>query len=268
MKMKNLLTAFSVIAICCACEKEIDPDIDTAASQVVIEAQLRKGDQAFNVLISRSTPYFESATQPMVENATVTLRDDLGNTTLLAHTAKGNYTAQVNGTVGTTYTLEVAVDGTTYTASSTMMEDVDIVNIEADFQEGGLVNDDGYEVFFRYNDPAGARNYYRAIYSINGVPQLSASNLQVLTDDFNNGQLARFPILGEVFEEGQRVTVEFIHFDNAAFDYFKSLADIVSDANGFVGGTAAPANPTTNWSGNVLGHFTAINSDTMSVVVR
>ena len=76
---------------------------------------------------------------------------DKGNATLISHIGNGEYEARVNGEVGTTYTLTVRVGNNTYVASSTMLEKVEIVDIEAEFQSGGFIDDDGYEVLFRYN---------------------------------------------------------------------------------------------------------------------
>ena len=92
--------------------------------------------------------------------------------------------------------------------------------------------------------------------------------MQVINDDFNDGADARFPIMGDIFQSGEFVEVELRHLDKPAYDYFKSLVDIVA-AQGLGSGIAAPGNPLTNWTGGtrILGHFTAYSSDTLSITI-
>ena len=268
--MKNINSIrFAILSIFffCSCEKVIDLNLDETEPQIVIEAQLKEGNNTFSVFISKTTPYFEPGSQTSIENASVVLSDDQGNTITMLHTSGGEYSANITGKPGTLYTLSVQIDDMTYEASSFMLSKVNLTRVEAEFESGGLIEDDGYQVIFYYQDPEDIPNYYRAIFYLNGKPQLEGENLQVLNDDFNDGEETRSPIFGDVFQVGDKVTVELVHLDKPAYDYFKSLADILGEG-GLGAGVAAPGNPNSNWSGGVLGHFTAFSSDTLTVVIE
>ncbi|MEM9340523.1 MAG: DUF4249 domain-containing protein [Bacteroidota bacterium] len=267
--MKKLLNVLAISITLFACEKTIDLNLDESSPQLVIEANLAEGETTLLVIVSRSTPYFEPGTEERIDQAIITLYDDHGNITAVPNMDNGQYAVEMVGVPGTTYRLEVILGDATYTAVSTMLQNVELLELEADFEPESPFNDEeGYEVLMKYNDPAGQRNYYRPVYSIDGVPQREGEKMQVITDDFNDGVEAKFPITGDIFQSGEVVLVELRHLDESAYDYFKALVDIVA-AEGLGSGIAAPGNPVSNWTGGagVLGHFTAYSLDTLSITI-
>ncbi|MCB0535714.1 MAG: DUF4249 family protein, partial [Saprospiraceae bacterium] len=55
--IKSLLIAALALA-CASCEKVIDVDLNSAAPRTVIEANLKEGDQQFQVLVYQTKDYF------------------------------------------------------------------------------------------------------------------------------------------------------------------------------------------------------------------
>lgn len=265
--VKNIFLIAMAFFALAACEKEIELDLVEAAPQLVIEAPLKVGTNPFTVTITKTASFFEAGLLEVVENATIFLRDDMGNSIEIPYTNNGKYVAEITGVAGTIYTLNVEVDGQIYEASSFLPTKVELVDIEYKFEKGGIIDDDGYEVFVRYNDPLGVQNYYRVVHTLNDTLQNNSGDLQVMNDDFNDGTLAKFPVLADIFNEGDRLAIELIHFDRNSYDYFKSVVDIVGENQGLGGATAAPGNPNTNWSGGALGYFSAYNSDTKSIQI-
>ena len=265
---KSILYILVLFAISLtACEKVIDVDLEEADTQYVVEAQLQEGEHPFEVVITTTSPYFESGLPQPVGSATVVLTDGQGNRTQINHVQNGRYTAMVNAVAGQTYTLEATINDVTYTAESFLPPKIELTEVYTEFQEATGFFDAGYLVYFRYQDPGEVSNYYRAIHYIDGVVQKEGDDMQVLDDVLNNGGEARFPVFGHTFNSGETVKLELIHFDEKSYDYFFSLSDILGDGGGPRGGSAAPGNPNTNWSGGLLGYFSAYSSDTLSVVV-
>ncbi|MEM9821870.1 MAG: DUF4249 family protein [Bacteroidota bacterium] len=265
--LTKIISAFIGLLLIQSCEKVIEVDLEDAPSQIVIQAVLKVGTNDFVVNIANTTDYFGNASQIVVENAIVTLTDDLGNVTAIPYVDAGQYIRQVTADAGVNYQLTVEIAGTTYEASSFLPEKIEIVELLTEFQEAGF-DDAGYELLIRYNDPGDVPNYYRVIHHLNGILQNEASDLQVMNDDFNNGVLTRAPLLTDIFAEGDTIGIELIHFDRASFDYFNSLANIIGEGGAFGGGIAAPGNPNTNWSGGALGYFSAYSSDMEMVIAE
>ncbi|MEM1321571.1 MAG: DUF4249 domain-containing protein [Bacteroidota bacterium] len=264
----KMICCLASLVILQSCEKIIDVDLKDTPSQIIIEAPLKVGTHDFVVSITKSTDYFGAEPQDIVENAVVILTDDNGNATNVPYVVNGQYITSVTAEAGRTYQLEVSVEGATYEATSFLPERIEIVELITDFQTAGIVDDEGYELSIRYNDPANVPNYYRVVHTLNGVLQNETSDLQVMNDDFNDGVLTKAPLLTDIFDEGDTIAIELIHFDRPSFDYFNSLVSIIGDGGAFGGGIAAPGNPNTNWSEGALGYFSAYNSDTAVVVAQ
>lgn len=250
-----------------SCEKVIDVDLDESPPELVVEAVLLEGSNLFTVTISRSTTYFDSSPQEVITDATVELSDDQGNTYTINHRGNGEYSDSITAVAGRTYLLSVEVEGNVYQATSHMQQEVPLVALIPEFEEETAFNDEGYALYIRFQDPAGEANYYRIVHYIDGVPQKDGEDMRVFDDDLIDGGLTRLPIFQTVFESGEFVTIDLIHFDEASFDYFNSLSDIINTGGGPGGATAAPGDPNTNWSGGILGYFSAQNVSSMSISI-
>lgn len=262
------LAAAAMIFCLTACEKVIDIELDESEQQTVIEARLSEGTNDFSVIISKTAPYFENAPSERIDNAVVTLNDDSGEGALvIPHQQNGVYTAQVTAVAGRTYTLQAEIDGQTYTALSFLPEKVELTELYTEFRSAMGPNDAGYLLYFRYDDPPGVSNFYRVLHSVNGVLQNEGDDLQVVNDELNDGSTARFPLFRKIFQAEDTVQVVLQHFDEASYDYFNSLSDIISGGAGFAGGSVAPGNPVSNWNDDVLGYFSAVNPDTLSIII-
>jgi len=263
---KYLLLFFGLCAFW-SCEKEIELDLENSAPRLTIEAQLVGGDQTFEVRISRSTDFFVEEPATLVNNASVQLTDEAGNTFNIPATGNGTYLAQVLATPNQFYQLEVELDGQLYTARSFLNPPVFIDSLELEFQEENAFQDEGYLVYTRFNDDPSQQNFYRFVHAVNDTIEGLGEDLQVLDDVFFDGGFVRIPIFGKTFESGSEVLVELQHIDEVTYNYFNALADIVGDGQGPGGSSAAPGNPDNNWDQDILGFFGASSRDTMRVLI-
>lgn len=251
-----------------ACEKVIEVDLEEAQSQIVIEGNLEAENNSISVKISSTAPYFESGSTNKIENATVTLENDANESITLAHTQNGEYSANLSPVYGAEYTLKVIHNGETYEANSVLPNQVEIDSAFSMYQEAFGPSEAGYQVFLRYTDPANENNYYRLRHSLNNELQNTSADLQVLNDNFNDGNQVQTQLFLKTFDPGDEVNIELIHFDEASYDYFSSLSDIIGSNNGPNSGSAAPGNPISNWTNNALGYFSCSTSSFFSLVVE
>lgn len=251
-----------------ACEKVIEVDLEEAQSQVVIEANLQAEDNIITVNISNTAPYFESGNTNKIENATVSLINSANETISLNHIENGEYNASITPIYGAEYTLRVVYNGETYEANSILPNQVQIDSAFSQYQEAFGPSEAGYQVFLRYSDPANENNYYRLRHYLNNELQNTTADLQMLNDNFNDGNRVQTQLFLKTFDPGDVVNVELIHFDESSYDYFSSLSDIVGSNNGPNSGSAAPGNPISNWTNNALGYFSCSTSSFYSVVVE
>lgn len=268
--MKTFRTSLLLLALALtatSCEKVIDLDLETAETQTVIEAVLDADQTTFQVTISETSDYFNPEIPAAVSGAQVTLTDDQGGSWTLTEAAAGLYATEVTPETGRTYTLEVSTESGSYQASSTLLPAVELLAIDTEFEEANAFFDEGYNAYLRFEDDGTAANFYRIKHSINQVAQNGGDDLQVVDDNLFDGNLARLPIFQQIFNPGDVLEVTLVHFDEPSFDYWSTLADIVSAAGGPNGAVAAPANPDSNWSGGALGYFSCQASSTLEIVL-
>lgn len=121
-------------------------------------------------------------------------------------------------------------------------------------------NQDETVAKIKFQDPAGVKNFYRAIYIVNGK---ASDNLFFLDDQFQDGSL----IEGTLFDpdlklkSGDVVTIIMQFIDENNLNYLRE-EDMLSS-----GQSASPANPTTNISNNALGYFSAHTESTATITV-
>jgi hypothetical protein len=260
-----------------SCEKKVDIDLNDANPKLVIEGTLYGGTNLFTVNITQTASYFNSESIPTITNASVILKDQSG-TFNIPHVGNGVYQLMFTGVSNNTYTLEVIWEGNLYSASSYLPQVVPIIELRAEESTGGVGPGSGhgggsslpqYKLYCAFDDPIGVENFYRFRYDVNGVPD-DITEFQIISDKNSDGQYIDIPIrFGQkTFSQGDSVDVHLVSFDEAAYDYYLTLSSIVSSGGGPMSGSAAPGNPTNNWSGDILGHFFALNIDTMNIIIQ
>ena len=265
--MKNTLflrfaIAGTMLFLASACQKVIDLDLKEAAPRLVIEGQLVNDGQPCTVQVSRSASYTDTNTFPGVSGAVVTLSDDAGGLETLAATSNaGQYWGRtILGQAGRRYTLRVEVEGDAYVAVSTLPAVVPLTGLKAEKSGFG----DNIQITPEFLDPAGVRNYYLFRQYRNG--RLNKT-LFLQNDDLTDGKANARPLLGRGGEDedkvasGDSVRIEMQNVDAGVYEYLRTLNQVLQ------GNAASPANPKTNFSGNVLGYFSAYSRQQRTIRV-
>jgi hypothetical protein len=247
---KNILFALHSLILLAftSCEKVIDVDLNSASPAIVIEGRLTNNDTC-TVKITKSVNFSQSNNFPGISGATVTIADNAGNTVVVNEVSPGFYqTTAMQGISGRTYFLTVKINDNTYTSQSTMPALVNLDSLDA-IPTGGFGDGDRL-IVPKFTDPIGKGNNYRFLLFKNN----KRIDTYFLYDDINtDGKTNNRPLIsfGNALKFGDTVTVNMECIDANVFKYFYSLDQSAS------GNSAAPANPVSNISGEVLGYFSA-----------
>ena len=271
INMKNrftlrFLAAAAVLLLTASCQKVVTLNLKAADPRLTIEGNLADDGHPCIVLLSRSVSYTETNIFPAVSGAVVTLSDDAGGLEILAETSTpGQYQGRtVMGQPGRRYTLRVEADGQAYVAASTLPAVV-VAFMGLKAQKSGAGSN--IQLLPQYQDPAGIRNYYSFRQYTNGV--LSKS-LFLQNDEFTDGKANARTLGGQGQGGGGRlmagdsVRVEMQNVDADVYEYFRTL-NLTLQGGGMA--TASPANPKSNFSGGVLGYFSAHSLQRRKIIV-
>jgi len=270
VKQKNLLVGFLAI-ILSACQDVIHIDLNDVEPQIVIEGTVTDQPAPYKVKISKTGDYFEPSTFPAVSNAIVMISDDAGRSDTLQETEDGIYQSDLlQGIPGRTYKLTVTAEENDYTASSTMPDAIPIDSLGYEYQTGGFGPGvgEGYRLHCHFIDRAGIPDYCRFKIYQNG--QLLEGYF-LYEDKYTDGNHIDFSGFEEVFELNDTLRVELLTIDEATFDYYSTLKDVIAnggEGNPGPGAGGTPANPNTNLSNGALGYFGAFTIRTDTIIIQ
>jgi len=263
--MAKKISIFLIAVLAFGCEKVIDIDLNDASPKIVIEAVIGNSPGLHSVKITRTGSYFEEYEPEMVQEAEVAITDTLGNKFLFAETEPGIYqTERFFPAFFREYQLLVKVGGEEYTAVSKLFPPVKIASSGSEYVEGFIFSGDGYVARFSFLDPAMYDNYYRL--NISGSPDLDGDGdkYYLFSDEFYNGKPIDITLQNRLYNPGDTVVLELETIDKPAYIYLSTLQEIVS---GNSVGSAAPANPVSNFTNDALGYFSIYSSSCDTVII-
>jgi len=261
--MKYLALILGILTIA-SCQKAIDVDLNDADPVVVIEANYSAEDSTVRVRVTETSNFFSGEEEPTIDNALVTITNQTGVSTQVPFIANGNYVLEnYIPEFGTTYTMTVLANGTTYTASCEMLQVINQQPIIYDsIEPGPFSGDGGYLVALTYQDPSEPGNYTAAFVSLNDTLYTELGDITLNDDEFTNGNLVLRPLFIDLFEIGDKVEIELRTIDKKIFDYYNELISLTNP------NSAAPANPTYQWENRALGYFSAYPSSRQEVIIQ
>ncbi|MXV50807.1 DUF4249 family protein [Pedobacter sp. HMF7647] len=265
----RLLAFCLAVLVFSSCEKVIDVDVDQSGSQLVIEGNLSNIMATQKVKISRSVMFTDSNNFPAVSGAKVTVTDNQKNIITFRENSPGIYSVTYRGVPGRTYTLNVDIEGQTYTAISVMPSPVKLDTLSLTDISFGSRKYDG--VIAQYHDPAKTADQYRFLLSINGKQN---KQIFVANDRLTNGNkmlTELYPGFSDNDEDEQEfkprdsIVVEMQCIDPNVFTYWYTLQS--QEARG-PGGGVTPSNPPSNISNGALGYFSAHTASARKLIVQ
>jgi hypothetical protein len=262
--MKSIISSFLAIFFFTSCEKVIDLKVNPNESKVVIDGNITNQAGPYFIKVSKTNELKSGVKNPAINDAIVTISDDLGTTEVLERAGEGIYkTKTIIGKPGVTYTLTVKVGAETFTSKSKMPEYVPLDNIE--LVKVAFGGDIDYYFVPVFTDPASRGNIYRFLISVNDTLKKSDS---VISDIIENGTVNKQQ-LQDTYEielkSGDVVKMVMQHLDEKVGLYYNTLALIGEEG---IGGGITPSNPPNNITGGALGVFSAHTTDFKTVKVE
>ncbi len=307
----RILAFFIALLILSSCTKEVEIDIPGYEEQIVIDGVIETGQPAI-VLLSRSADIYsptnlDAYLSGFISGATIVVSDGNISDTLvevctdnlppgteelaaaffgipveqLAELSLcGYFSTQIVGEVGKTYDLSATVDGTNYTATTSILDPTPLDSLY--WKPEGSFENHGWS-WAVLSDPPGLNDAYRwEIKRLNVLPDGTQDPLlykpfgPFFDDVFFDGLTFEFAYENPIsfqdetieeqyrgyFEQGDTILVKFSKLGRVEFQFYeKKYNQMYTAGNPF----ATPTNIPTNISGGALGVWAGFSpwSDTL-----
>ncbi|MDM8176018.1 MULTISPECIES: DUF4249 domain-containing protein [Olivibacter] len=245
----NILTVSMILFGLSSCEEVIDIELKEADQVLVIEGGVSNTETTHYVYISKTVPFSSNSTNNPQSGAVVKIQEEgTSAERTFTEVSPGQYRINnYQANPGRTYRLTVDFENEQYMASSTMPAPIAIDSIGT--VTDSFFGDEEKTVGVVYQDPPGEKNYYRYLVAVNGKP---SNFVFAYNDKFNDGKKVQRNLYHEDLDlaVGDYVEVEQHCIDQAVYTYFNGIQSNNP-------GSAAPANPKSNFSNGALGYFSA-----------
>lgn len=286
MKIKSIfLPLFVSLIAFSGCEKIIELDVPESEPRLIIESGISTDTAFWKVKLTMTQAYFNQDDKGFVNNALVTISDNVGNIDTLFLRDTGLYVSKTTKTcvVGRAYTLRVLHNGVVHQATEVCpyQEPISfLMSFELPERNGFI--DPGFYVFEKAKENEAEGDFYLwKVYRNDSLQddfgyvldtdefrETSYFNINIDPDDPLKDQdkniLPRpFPF---EFEVGDTARVEQYRVSKAYYYFLVELQNQVSRS-----GTPfdpPPVNPRTNITGGGFGFFSVSNVSKDSLVVK
>lgn len=248
-----------------ACRKVIHPQFEADANApVVIQATLSDQKDSAIIFISETLTIYAPNVYAGKDGATVSITRDDSLPVPLNPLRNGRYGGHVTTLPGHNYTLNVELEGTTYTAVSKMPSPVPFDSLFITHR-----NVLGRELRIPtliFKDPPGEENYYRFVLWVDGF---ESTTIFIETDRLFNGNQMTLELL-DLFTDSNsptfidkydQVMVEMQCISKQTYQYLYQLKESALGQ----GNTLNPGNPRSNLTGGALGYFSVHTSETKTL---
>jgi hypothetical protein len=262
--MKNVLSLAVISLAFTSCEKTIELDYKSNQSKTIIEGNITNEPGPYFVRITKSIRLTDTAEYPTIDDATVAISDNAGNSETLIPQGNGLYkTNMLTGVQGRTYNLSVNAENKTYSAESTMQQLIllDSIKVETVVMFG----ETEYNLIPVYHDPITKGNNYRFQLSVNNklINQHFIQN-----DEIKNGVVNTLRLeLNDndlTLTSGDTISITMQCIDKNVALYYNTLV-LMADSG--PGGGTTPNNPPTNISNGAFGIFSAHTVQTKTIIL-
>lgn len=269
--MKIYIYTLLALFIFSSCEEVIVIKLDGIEPLVHIKAEISNIDDSITVSIDKTVDFYDTVMPPVVEHASITLFRQSGDSVVLTEQYPGYYSAFVpNIASNELYTLQVIVEGVTYTAESYMPTSLLLDSIKSkpvdNFRRRELENaGDTMQLVYYFRDSANIENFYR-LYALKNDTMIQ-SNYNLYSDRNFDGEYFMedfIPSQRKFFSIGDTIVFEIQSLEYDNYLYFLQQDDVKSaEQQGNI-----PYNPQSNFSNGALGYFMAYTADRKNVIIK
>ncbi|MBC9914572.1 DUF4249 family protein [Chitinophaga varians] len=224
--MKDILR-YQIVSCCLlllSCTKVVEVGLETAPPRLVIDASIDwvKGTtgQEQKIKLSTTTGYY-STTIPTVSGADIVVTNAANTVfSFVENPGTGEYIcSNFHPAIGETYTLKVALNGETYTATETCIGVPKIEDNIAQHNDGGFGGDE-LEITYYYQDNGQEENHYlhRILSPVSVFPEYKAED-----DENSQGKLMQQYFSDKDLKAGDLVNIRLYGISRRYYDYFRKL---------------------------------------------
>lgn len=270
--MWKFLCFLTILPLFISCEKVIDLDLNTAEPLFVVEATILK-DSVCTVELTRTANYFSTDDPEYIEDAEITISDGI-SFEVLNYRERGIYEGStIKGIEGRMYEIYISQNGIDYEGASYLATAPDIISTSYNiYEEQSHLNPFGdrvVDVSCRFSDDISTDNYYIIRFSDeNG--KIIEKYFLLTENESNSGSLnyenGEIHFTESLFYEGNYIEVKLFSVDEAVYNYYLQLTDILFWKRRIVPPT--PYNPLSNISNGALGYFAAWSFDTETLIIE
>jgi len=256
-----------------SCEKVVGPEelnLGNHTPQMVIEGSVTNQAGPYKVIVRQSADYFGTSSFKGINNATVTLSDNTGQTEILTNQqgSEGVYLAtSFQGVEEREYFLSVVYDEKEYTASCIMFPSLQINELSYRFkEEAAHVNEAGYFVTVNAEDRPGRLDYYRVIGYKNDDLYDDGEDYLIENDYASDGNNIEIECSFN-YDIGDTAKIELMSIAYSTYQFYLSLKQQLTagSGNNF---TLPATNIKGNIEGDALGFFAAYSITQQEIIIQ
>jgi hypothetical protein len=276
--MKNGSIILLLLVTLAGCDVPIELDLQQTPPQVTIEALLTdKPDQPF-VRVTLSADFYSEDGAAGVQDAVVTLKDDIGQSVAFYH-YEGSNTDSLGyylppegfaGQIGRIYTLTVIAEGKTFEATDSLkyVTSIDSLAYRPNIYAVQDPPSDGkiYELLIYAKEPQETKDYYLVKYYRNDSLTYGWETEVYVLDDYGVGESINGVPSAIWYDIGDKAEIEMYSLTRQGFLFYNDLVIIMNSDGGMF--SPPPANPRTNFSNGALGFFQVSGVSSRTIVLE
>ncbi|MEO5980452.1 MAG: DUF4249 domain-containing protein [Chryseolinea sp.] len=276
--MKNILIPIIVLFIFSACEKTVELDLKQTEPRIIIEGQVTNKSNYQYVKVTKSIGFYDSGESPRVDNASVFVTDDQGNSFAFVHNPRNNAdsmgyylpSSEFAGEIGRTYKLTVSIDEQVYEGSDFLNPVTKIDSLTS------RVNDDEkddpkdykkfYEILLYAKEPQATTDYYLfKFYRNDSLKVYNDTDIYFADDEVLGEDIDGIPS-PIFFAPGDVGRVEMYSLSRDGFVFYNDLQNLLQNDGGLF--SQPPSNSRSNLSNGALGFFQASAMEMRSISIN
>lgn len=276
MKAFHYLLVVCFLCIC-SCEEVVTIDTGDLEERVIIEGQvINAPDQSF-IKLTKSRDFYADGPADRITNAEVQIRIDESEVVSFLHNPENDplmegYYLPIGdfiGQIGSSYELQVTVEGVVYEAVEEMLPVTSIDSLTTKFNEDEFEEPDEegrfFEVLLNAYEPQDRKDQYLfKFYRNDTLVQNFPTDVYVIDDLILSDRIDDLTIAG-FYAIGESAEVEMYSLTPEAFVFYSDLANLLNGDGGMF--SPPPANPRNNLSNGALGYFQVSALATEQIIV-
>jgi len=246
-----------------SCEEVIDVSLAGSAPVLVAEGSILH-DSVCSVKLTYTSGYFDTARYVPEENARVYLISDDQRFETLEYQGGGIYLGNIiRGKPGFEYTLNISAGGNEYHAASFLNPRPELLHVAYEILD--VPHFSGETIYTIKNviiDKTAEDSYYLLKYHRNG--KMLNDYFSTYNDIYLKADTIVYSDYRLDFYSSDTVKVDLYAIDKKTYIYFNLVNDVLFSSMR----ASTPYNPSSNFSGNILGYFMAASVDSETIIIR